>query len=328
MTSSPRRIAASVSATWRASRSPRVSRLPSAVSALVSERSPSRAGLPPRGPRGIAARAANPRLRTTSSSGSVRCGRVTRPSIAAHLEVRQVLAGQEPDEVRGRVDGFAVDQLHRSTLSGVRVSLRGAAARNVRFLSGRPTGRRQAPGTGGRTRPGFRMPSGSSAVLIERMTATAPGPRCSTRNSRRASPMPCSAVSVPPNSSAAAVELGPDRLGDLLGARIVALEDQVRVQVAVAGVTERPDADVVASADLLDATSISGTRLRGTPMSSIFTVPMPLERLVREAPGLPQQVALGRVGRADEQRRAGLLAGEHRAIELGLGRRRPAGPTR
>ena len=48
------------------------------------------------------------------------------------------------------------------------------------------------------TLPGLRMPSGSSAALIARMTATASAPRCSSRNSRRAAPMPCSPVTVPP----------------------------------------------------------------------------------------------------------------------------------
>lgn len=53
------------------------------------------------------------------------------------------------------------------------------------------------------TRPGFRMSSGSSAALMARMKRMASGPRWTSSQSRRASPMPCSAVTVPPSSSAA-----------------------------------------------------------------------------------------------------------------------------
>jgi hypothetical protein len=53
------------------------------------------------------------------------------------------------------------------------------------------------------TRPGFMIPSGSRAALIERMTSITSAPTCSTRTSRRARPMPCSAVTVPPSAIAA-----------------------------------------------------------------------------------------------------------------------------
>ena len=49
------------------------------------------------------------------------------------------------------------------------------------------------------TRPGLRRPNGSSAALIERITATASAPRCSTRKERRVAPIPCSPVTVPPS---------------------------------------------------------------------------------------------------------------------------------
>ncbi|MEA2610233.1 MAG: hypothetical protein QOJ75_2476, partial [Chloroflexota bacterium] len=54
-----------------------------------------------------------------------------------------------------------------------------------------------------RTRPGFRMPRGSRAVLIARITRTASGPRWISSQSRRATPIPCSPVTVPPSSRAA-----------------------------------------------------------------------------------------------------------------------------
>src|SRR5690606_35492751 len=111
------------------------------------------------------------------------------------------------------------------------------------------------------------------------------------------------------------VDLAPYALGQLLGPRIVAVEDEIRVEVAVARVTERRDPHAVAGADLVDrdeppgharpghpavlhggrpaglrrakgapptpwraqissiATSSSGTRARGTPTSSMRTVP-------------------------------------------------------
>ena len=69
------------------------------------------------------------------------------------------------------------------------------------------------------------------------------------------------------------VQVGLDRLGDRLAARVAALEDEVRVEVAVAGMPERPDPDVVPRGDRSIARSMSGTRDRGTPTSSIFTSP-------------------------------------------------------
>jgi hypothetical protein len=53
------------------------------------------------------------------------------------------------------------------------------------------------------TLPGLRIPNGSSATLIDRITSTASAPRCSTRNGRREAPIPCSPVTVPPMAIAA-----------------------------------------------------------------------------------------------------------------------------
>ena len=53
------------------------------------------------------------------------------------------------------------------------------------------------------TRPGLRMPNGSRAVLMARMKRTASGPFWVSSQSRRAMPMPCSPVTVPPRSRAA-----------------------------------------------------------------------------------------------------------------------------
>jgi hypothetical protein len=53
------------------------------------------------------------------------------------------------------------------------------------------------------TRPGLRIPSGSRALLMARITATASAPRWISSHSRRALPIPCSPVTVPPRSSAA-----------------------------------------------------------------------------------------------------------------------------
>jgi len=51
--------------------------------------------------------------------------------------------------------------------------------------------------------PGLNNPSGSSASLIERITATARAPRWSSSQRFLVSPVPCSPVTVPPSSSAA-----------------------------------------------------------------------------------------------------------------------------
>jgi hypothetical protein len=66
----------------------------------------------------------------------------------------------------------------------------------------RVAGRGHRP-AGPSTRPGLRMSCGSSARLIERITSTAASPRCRTSQSRRAAPIPCSPVTVPPSASAA-----------------------------------------------------------------------------------------------------------------------------
>ena len=53
--------------------------------------------------------------------------------------------------------------------------------------------------------PGFRMPLGSKAFLIESMTAIEPGPASFSRDEILPAPIPCSPVHVPPISIIASV---------------------------------------------------------------------------------------------------------------------------
>lgn len=80
----------------------------------------------------------------------------------------------------------------------------GPSATGSRLSVAGPTRRAASPRAyaSGRTRPGLRIPSGSNAALIERITRTASSPRWRTSQSRRAVPMPCSPVTLPPISMA------------------------------------------------------------------------------------------------------------------------------
>ena len=64
--------------------------------------------------------------------------------------------------------------------------------------------------------------------------------------------MPCSPVTVPPSASAARYRSVWTASVLASAGRVAALEDEVRVEVAVAGVPERPDPDVVLGGDPLD----------------------------------------------------------------------------
>ena len=50
--------------------------------------------------------------------------------------------------------------------------------------------------------PGFMMPLGSRAPLMDLMTAMPVGPNCASRCARLPTPMPCSPVQVPPRAMA------------------------------------------------------------------------------------------------------------------------------
>ena len=112
------------------------------------------------------------------------------------------------------------------------------------------------------------------------------------------------------------VELRADRFGDLFGTRIVAIEHEVRVQIAVAGMPERPDADVVAGTDLLDHHEHVGHLRARDPDVLHLHGPDALERLIREPARLPEHVRFERIVRPNEQRRSRGLAHGNRAIEL------------
>ena len=84
--------------------------------------------------------------------------------------------------------------------------------------------------------------------------------------------------------------------------------DQQRVQVAVAGVGDVGDQDVVrARASRSMRASISGTRPRGTHTSSVSTGPSALQRRVGQPPGVEQRLGLDRVGRPLGPARTGRL---------------------
>ena len=144
------------------------------------------------------------------------------------------------------------------------------------------------------------------------------------------SPIPCSAVTVPPSAIAAREDLVADEVGQLRGPRVVVVEDEVRVEVAVAGVAERRDPDAVpVGRPPGSRPSSSGTRPRGTPTSSIRTGPLPLERAEREPAGLAQPVGLGRVLGADQVDVAPAASqARDRRVELRGSGGRPAGRSR
>ena len=155
------------------------------------------------------------------------------------------------------------------------------------------------------TRPGLRMPSGSSAVLIARMTRTASAPRWISSQSRRAD-----ADAVLAGDRAAELERGPVQVG--LG--------PPRSSPRPAGRRGRTRGPGAGCRRRRARTSRSGRRAwrrsprsrgacraratRGTPTSSIRTVAEPLERVVGGPSRLAQPVGLLRVGGADHVRRA------------------------
>ena len=97
------------------------------------------------------------------------------------------------------------------------------------------------------------MPAGSSAALIAWCTAIESSPSSAASQRRLMMPTPCSPVSVPPRSIAAAEHLvgsGPDVRGHVF---LPAVEDEDRVQVAVPGVGHGGDQDAVPVGGPLDA---------------------------------------------------------------------------
>ena len=100
------------------------------------------------------------------------------------------------------------------------------------------------------------------------------------------------------------------------------------MEVAVAGVPERPDPDVVPRGDRLDrAEHVRDPRAGHADVLHLHVADL-LERPVRGPPGLPQQVGLGRVCERTVVVAPTPDADRLGAGELVVGRDAPAGPTR
>ena len=76
---------------------------------------------------------------------------------------------------------------------------------------------------------------------------------CSARKSRFSRPTPCSPVIEPPSAMHSRRISAAQRLGAIVRAGVAAVEQDQRVQVAVAGVEDVGDADAVLAAERLDA---------------------------------------------------------------------------
>src|SRR5215469_14495574 len=87
--------------------------------------------------------------------------------------------------------------------SGRHRALLSATGSSSILTQGYDTGRGAGQAAPQRTLPGFMMPSGSSASLIDRCTAIDSSPISWLSQRRLTTPTPCSPVSVPPSSSAA-----------------------------------------------------------------------------------------------------------------------------
>ena len=94
------------------------------------------------------------------------------------------------------------------------------------------------------------------------------------------------------------------------------VEDEVRVQVAVASVSERRDANAVAVGRGLDGDEEVGHATDRHPDVLHSDDALALERAKREPSGLAEPVGFGGVRRPDDAGRAGRLACGNRAIEL------------
>ena len=116
------------------------------------------------------------------------------------------------------------------------------------------------------------------------------------------------------------VQVGLDRVGLRLGLRVAAVEHEIGVQVAVAGVPERPDPDVVLRGDALDLAEHVGHARSGHADVLHPDVAQPLQGVVSGPPRLAQPIGLLRIGRPDHVRRARHPAGGLGALEL-VGRR-------
>ena len=80
--------------------------------------------------------------------GSLRIGFVTRPASAARSSSKRWPHGEEADEVRGGVDGRAVEELHRCSSYGRGVPARPAPAPANGGLLSLDARRRSAHGAG------------------------------------------------------------------------------------------------------------------------------------------------------------------------------------
>ena len=185
-----------------------------------------------------------------------------------------------------------------------------------------------SPQASGRTLPGFRIPSGSRAVLTARIIATAPLPRWARGAPARETPIPCSAVTVPPRAIAARYRASRRPAELRLAVGIVALEDEVRVEVAVADVAERRDPEAVLAADPLDL----GQQLRH-PAAGHADILHPgdaeaLHRVEGEPAGLAEPVGLGRARRRRSSSSRRHPGRPPRPARAPASRRRRAGPIR
>ena len=162
--------------------------------------------------------------------------------------------------------------------------------------------------------------------MIERITPTTSGPTCSTSASRRARPIPCSAVTVPPSAiaaryrSARARSVSSSARGSSwskmkFGWRLPSPawpNVAIRMSYFSPIAADRPEEVRHAAAGHADVLHPD--------------LALALERAEREAAGLAEPVGLGRVRGAHRRRRAGRLAGPDRLVELrGRGR---LGPVR
>ena len=110
-----------------------------------------------------------------------------------------------------------------------------------------------AAGAGGQHLPaGWPRASGSKASRRRACASRSSGPNSSGMKSRFSSPMPCSPDSTPPAASDTRDDLLAGRVHPLEHARLAGVEQQQRVEVAVAGVEDVHHDQVVALGDRVD----------------------------------------------------------------------------
>ena len=152
---------------------------------------------------------------------------------------------------------------------------------------------------------------------MARCISTTAGDSSASRPSRLSSPTPCSPVTVPPQAEGLGDDLVEGGLGSHPRGLVTGWRDDERVEVAVAGVRDVGDEDVVPLTDGLDPGEHLGHAAHGDADVLGEHGTEPLEGGVGEAAGGEHRVGLGVVLGAGGPGRTGGL--EAREDGLGLG---------